>query len=223
MSYISEIISKTSRLGLVAASAVFIAGTPASANDQICKKYAGDAVDIFHKARVLSCGFKSPVWDGNSKHHYDWCMQGNNAATVAVHTANRAAQLASCKAKKGNVSKVENCRIYALDAVAANREAAKLGCGFKPPIWSNNHQKHHDWCMHGANSASAAVHTANRTAALAKCKASKAKVPPPQKGKIPGKGKLAVCDLYANEVLKLAAKASARAGYNPARPTISSA
>lgn len=205
MDNFTDILGKTTKLGLLAAAAGLISTTSVNANPQVCDKYARDAQSIFHKAQVLKCGFKPPVWSGNYKHHYDWCMVGTNASTASAHTANRAAKFAACQAQKGQQSKVDTCRIYALDAVTANKEAAKLGCGFKPPVWSNNHQNHFDWCIQGANVSSTPGHTAKRTAALAKCRAAKAAAPPPKTST----GKLAVCDLYANEALRLAAQASA--------------
>jgi len=201
----SEVLDKISKLGLLVVVAGFILTAPANANHQICDKYANDAVAIFHKAQVMNCGFKPPVWSGNYKQHYDWCMIGANASAASVHTAHRAAEFAACQAQKGPQSKVETCRIYALDAVTANKEAEKLACGFKPPIWSNNHQNHFDWCMQGANVSATSVHMANRAAALAKCRKAKAAAPAPKTSA----GKLVVCDLYANEALRLAAKASA--------------
>ncbi len=98
------------------------------------------------------------------------------------------------------------CRDYALKAVEQNQEQLGLGCGFQPPVWSNDHQMHFDWCAHGNNVATAAAETQKRVAALAACKSTKTGSSTPPPASPPGGD---ACALYANEALKIAAKASA--------------
>lgn len=99
------------------------------------------------------------------------------------------------------------CRQYALTAVEDNRKAEKLGCGFNPPVWSNDHQMHFDWCMHGGNSKQAPAETSKRKSALAQCQSAKAgnsaSAPAPQASGDP-------CGLYASEAIRLASNASAQ-------------
>lgn len=71
------------------------------------------------------------------------------------------------------------CRNYALKAVEFNQQALALNCGFSPPVWSNNHQMHFDWCMHGNNSTSAGGENTKRAQQVAACKAKQAATPPP--------------------------------------------
>ncbi|PIE15284.1 MAG: hypothetical protein CSA68_08085 [Rhodobacterales bacterium] len=206
MKIFSGISQKTTALGGIALILTACLASSASANKQLCTNYAQEAVNMFHKAKALSCGFKPPVWSGNFKSHYDWCMAGNNASQAKKHTAHRLAQFKSCKASKGKLSQTDECRLYALEAVQDNQEAQKLGCGFKPPVWSNNHQNHYNWCMGGTKLATVHKEAAKRKTALMQCRAQKNKP-----AELPlGKNKKVACDLYANEALKVAAKASAR-------------
>ena len=101
------------------------------------------------------------------------------------------------------------CRDYALKAVQQNQEALKLGCGFKPPVWSNDHQMHFDWCVKGNNQNLAANETKNRQNRLDDCKKAKAKTPPKTPPQPPANSNVPMCQLYANEAIKIAAKAAA--------------
>lgn len=101
------------------------------------------------------------------------------------------------------------CRNYALKAVQQNQEAQKLGCGFKPPIWSNDHQMHFDWCVNGNNQNLAANETKKRQNRLNDCKKAKATTPPKTPPQPPANSNVPMCQLYANEAIKIAAKAAA--------------
>jgi len=106
------------------------------------------------------------------------------------------------------------CRDYALKAVEANVEQLKLGCGFQPPVWSNDHQRHFDWCMQGANDQFIGAETKKRSLALKDCRQAKqATQPPPQPpappGLVPDAAQAAYCDTYANEAVRVAAMADA--------------
>lgn len=183
-------IPTVAKAGLLAATFGLLAATSAYAG--VCSDYATAAVAANKKAVVMGCGFTPPVWSSSYQNHFKWCQHGANASKAPGETAKRAAALQTCQ--------VSYCRTYALDAVDANKEAAALGCGFKPPVWSNNHQNHYDWCMHGDNPLRAGRETKARAAKLASCKGAQA---------APRAGSNLACDLYANEALKLAAKASA--------------
>lgn len=178
------------KAGLLAASFGLMAAT--SAFGGVCSDYAADAVAANKRAVAMGCGFGPPVWSSSYQSHQKWCAHGANAAKAPAETAKRASALQKCQ--------VSFCRTYALEAVDANHKAAALGCGFKPPVWSNNHQKHYDWCMHGDNPLRAGQETKARATKLANCKAGQP---------APNAGPNIACDLYANEALKLAAKASA--------------
>ena len=98
------------------------------------------------------------------------------------------------------------CRKYALSAVEDNQKAQKLGCGFQPPVWSNDHQMHFDWCMHGGNANQIASENKKRKSALQQCVANNAN----QGGGAQNQqASLDPCDLYAKEAIKLSAKANA--------------
>ncbi|MDP3961643.1 MAG: hypothetical protein Q8Q26_16535 [Pseudorhodobacter sp.] len=100
------------------------------------------------------------------------------------------------------------CRDYALNAVAMNVEAQKLGCGFAPPVWSNDHQMHFSWCMQGANAASAGPETKKRAAELDGCRAVQPNNQPPAPPPSPTPG-FDLCGAYANEAVKAAVRADA--------------
>lgn len=172
-----------------------------------CDLYAKNAVTANTEAQKLGCGFKPPVWSSNKKMHFDWCMHGNNYKSATAHTKDRGQKLNACKANKAAAAKDKSCRNYALKAVDYNREAQKHGCGFKPPVWSNNHQAHFDWCMHGNNSKVAPTRNQERADELKKCLTPTPLAPgnPPAPGGTPPKD----CNLYANEAVKTAAKADA--------------
>lgn len=64
------------------------------------------------------------------------------------------------------------CRDYALKSVQQNQAQLALGCGFQPPVWSNDHQMHFDWCVQG-NLAVALGAIKARDAQLTACKLNK--------------------------------------------------
>ena len=186
---------------------------------QTCDTYADKAVQQNAKAKKKHCGFKPPVWSSNRQMHFNWCMRGDNFTRAAGETANREQRLSKCTVKAvpipgpipvkpipGKIlpTKDKTCRHYALTAVNYNIEARKLKCGFRPPVWSNNHQMHYDWCMRGNNFKIADRENVKRAGRLSKCVA-KAKMPPPP----PPPSGPDLCDRYANEAVKTAAKADA--------------
>ena len=64
------------------------------------------------------------------------------------------------------------CRNYALTAVDLNHRAQKYHCRglfFMPPMWSNDHQKHYDWCMKDSNSKLAVKENNKRKNQLNEC------------------------------------------------------
>lgn len=67
------------------------------------------------------------------------------------------------------------CRDYALKSVQQNQQQLALGCGFAPPVWSNDHQMHFDWCVQSNNAKLIKAETQKRDAQLASCKQAKAK------------------------------------------------
>ena len=69
-----------------------------------------------------------------------------------------------------NPNKEQNCRNYALEAVNWNQMAQQFGCpGLNPPVWSNNHQMHFDWCMLDNNVTTTAFHNGERAKAIQAC------------------------------------------------------
>jgi len=64
------------------------------------------------------------------------------------------------------------CRKYALTAVDLNHKAQKFHCRglfFMPPVWSNKHQEHFDWCMKDHNDNFAVKENNKRKNQLNKC------------------------------------------------------
>jgi hypothetical protein len=61
------------------------------------------------------------------------------------------------------------CRDYALKSVEQNKRQMALGCGFQPPVWSNDHQMHFDWCVQGNHLAATGAAIIARDAQLAQC------------------------------------------------------
>jgi len=84
------------------------------------------------------------------------------------------------------------CRDYALKSVQQNQEQLKLGCGFQPPVWSNDHQMHFDWCVRGNNATLANTETQKRDAQLTSCKQAKAQ---------PSQSPTATCQQYAGQAI----------------------
>ena len=156
---------------------------------QICRRYALDAVTLNHEAQKHQCTeLKSPVWSNDHQKHFDWCMHGDNSKYIVNRNKERKASLESCKIKENT------CRKYALDAVELNHEAQKYQCGFKPPVWSNNHQNHFDWCRHGDNSKYTVNANKKRKASLQTCKAKSANKPSAQSA-------TQYCKIYAQDAI----------------------
>jgi hypothetical protein len=69
------------------------------------------------------------------------------------------------------LDKEQICRNYALQAVEWNQIAQQLQCpGLFPPVWSNDHQMHFDWCMQGDNASTTAFHNNQRAWAIQTCR-----------------------------------------------------
>ena len=54
-------------------------------------------------------------------------------------------------AKSTNWDRVNYCNTYASEAVTANNQAKKLGCGFYASRWSSLPNGHRAWCMAVSN------------------------------------------------------------------------
>ncbi len=161
-----------------------------------CKKYAQVAVSRNAEAKKLKCGFNPPEWSSDYNSHLTWCKRGGNAAQADDADARRVRAINDCKAKMNAASRDKSCRNYALTAVKHNQQAIKLNCGFRPPVWSNNHQGHFDWCMRGANSKSAANETNKRAQAIKVCKTSQAPKPA-----VPAPSAAQYCQNYAQDAI----------------------
>ena len=126
--------------------------------EPLCRDYALKAVELTIDAEALKCGFQPPVWSHDHQMHFDWCMQGNNAATAATETQKREAALAACKSAKGAApapapgqppagAANDMCGIYANEAVKTAAKAEALGCGFTGPRWLQDFKAHYDFCI----------------------------------------------------------------------------
>ncbi len=125
-------------------------------------------------------------------------MSDDNSKTVKEKIKKRDQELKICEIKYKKKTKVKKCRDFALTAVKQNQIAAKHQCGFMPPVWSNDHQKHYEWCIHGNNHNNTADETHKRDLALQKC-AQKAS----QKASANKAEKSAVqyCKIYAQDAI----------------------
>lgn len=159
-----------------------------------CPLYGTEAVNLTVEASKLGCGFKPPEWSTDYQHHVAWCLRGNNLAQAKEANARRRKELEGCKAKLATSAKDKTCRTYALTAVKHNQQAAKLGCGFKPPVWSNDHQMHFDWCMRGNNSKLAGNENKKRQQKVTQCQTAK-----PAKPKVPAAAQY--CQTYAQTAI----------------------
>ncbi len=92
------------------------------------------------------------------------------------------------------MTKEQICNQYSLDAVTLNHEAQKHHCGFKFPVWSNDYQKHFDWCMHGDNRKYAVNENKKRKASLQTCKGKSANKPSAQPA-------VQYCKIYAQDAI----------------------
>ncbi len=120
------------------------------------------------------------------------------AALVLLTAAAPAVALAS--------DKEDICRAYALEAVNWNQIAHKKNCvNLTAPVWSNNHQMHFDWCMHGNNYKMTAKSNLDRAEYVQSCQTAQVQPPPPVKLQDPQPN--GACAAYANEAVKTAAKA----------------
>jgi len=156
----------------------------------VCDQYADMSVKQYKEARQHNCGFKGVEWSGVKQHHRTWCMHGNNFRLIDDAFASRKKQLDQCKKKPSvavplpqpPVNLVPNkhtekiCSAYALKAVKLNQKARKNHCGFLPPVWSNDHQKHFDWCMRGENNKRASIENSKRETALRQCLTQKSTI-----------------------------------------------
>lgn len=96
------------------------------------------------------------------------------------------------------------CRDYALRAVEMNRAAQSLGCGFGPPVWSNDHQMHFDWCMKGDNHRLAPQENTGRAQQLDGCRQAKAAPPPAPAAPPPAPAdKAVICRRYAQQAIAM--------------------
>lgn len=142
----------------------------------VCKDYATRSVEQYHEAQGLGCGFVPPVWSSDHQAHFDWCVRGNNAQTVAGHVAARDRALADCRQAQvpapnpGGNSKEAMCQSYASAAVAIATQARSRNCpGISGPRWVQDHSVHFDWCIGFATPAALQAEAAARTAAYNAC------------------------------------------------------
>jgi len=83
----------------------------------------------------------------------DNCVEGNKISFTVT---------------KYNKSSV--CHNYAKESVKQNNEASRFYCGFKPPSWSSDYNKHYNWCIHGKNTKYIATSIQKRNTELQDCK-----------------------------------------------------
>ena len=182
---------------------------------KICEKYKTTSLAQYREAKQLQCpfNFNTGTWSGNKDEHFKWCIHGDNYKSAHDAIKQREQKLRDCKKNRspgllnggqsvgaisGNKASIEKkCRTYALDAVRLNQEAQKHHCGFRPPVWGNDHQKHFDWCMHGENHKYAVNENRKRKAALQACKSKQS-----QKNPVPPAQSAAqYCKIYAQDAI----------------------
>jgi len=72
------------------------------------------------------------------------------------------------------------CRQYARTAIAANRQARALGCGFRGGLWGASFNGYFNWCMRNPRQA-AERNTQRRSAALQQCNRAAINRPAPRR------------------------------------------
>ena len=131
-----------------------------------CERYADEAVALVERARELGCGFSGPRWVEDRSLHRDWCLR-QQAAAIDGEARAREDDLERCAGRlegaqatteapkrlemmEGELtiagSGTTDCELYAITAVAQERQNRERGCGFVGPGWNPDDRSHRTWC-----------------------------------------------------------------------------
>jgi hypothetical protein len=131
-----------------------------------CERYAEQAVALAHRARELGCGFSGPRWSEDHSLHRAWCLR-QQAAAIDREAGGREEDLVRCKRRiesapataepperlqmmQGQLtiagSGAKDCELYAITAVAQERQNRERGCRFVGPAWNPDARSHRTWC-----------------------------------------------------------------------------
>ncbi len=135
-------------LALVAATADDVS---AESKTQFCSSYTTSAVNQQRQNRQQNCGLTGNRWHTNRSTHHTWCMFNDRSRARSERGARERA-LERCQAGHREISKSSFCRRYAALAANMQREADRLGCGFRGSRWHTHRPTHHAWCMTNSRS-----------------------------------------------------------------------
>lgn len=131
-----------------------------------CERYADQAVALAQRARAMGCGLSGPRWSEDRSLHQSWCVR-QQAATIDGEARAREDELGRCERRlKGSEATAaapaplqmaegeltvagaegKDCDLYAITAVAQERQNRERGCRFVGPGWNPDVRSHHTWC-----------------------------------------------------------------------------
>ncbi|MGD2114982.1 MAG: hypothetical protein PVG07_08015, partial [Acidobacteriota bacterium] len=131
-----------------------------------CERYAEKALALVQRARGLGCGFSGPRWSEDHSLHRDWCLR-QQAATIDREARAREDELVGCKRRLEDAQPMAeaperidmmeghlviagsggtDCELYAITAVAQERQNRERGCRFVGPGWNPDARSHRTWC-----------------------------------------------------------------------------
>lgn len=157
-----------------------------------CERYADEAVALVQRARGLGCGFSGPRWSEDRLLHHDWCLR-QQAAAIDGEARAREDELGRCERRlqgaqataeaperlemmEGQLtiagSGAKDCELYAITAVAQERQNRERGCRFVGPEWNPDARSHRTWCERQSSDVLAAE-TKTRGIDLERCLAGR--------------------------------------------------
>jgi hypothetical protein len=137
---------------------------------RLCQGYAQAAVQAQEQNLARACGFVGDAWSADSGGHLRWCL-GARPDQIQLEGQGRNALLFRCG----------DCQPYVVDAIRAQQENIRRGCGLVGDRWSETPGHHAAWCAIVGDGA-ARAETAARRMLLVQCL-------------VPGKRQ--ACDAYA--------------------------
>jgi hypothetical protein len=146
---------------------ILFSANVSTADRSRCERYAQSAIAHQQINQSMGCGLTDSGWDDDHRHHFDWCMHGENSAPTNLdrQRGTRVSALNQCKPA------ASTCEAYARGAALDNAENLYLGCSLTGGRWSSDYQLHLKWCQHGENSVGPATRESReRKTALDRCR-----------------------------------------------------
>lgn len=110
---------------------------PLSALDRaFCEGYRDRALLASQDNVRFGCNLTGTRWSPDEDVHFTWCLQVRDREVVQEEENDREKDRRKCR----------DCGQYAIDAVEAQRENLRLGCGFRGARWSELRAHHRNWC-----------------------------------------------------------------------------